>query len=271
MGRPGSGCATTRGASAAPAAGPRRRSLPTPGRPATLLRRPPVDDAQDARPGAVLAAAPARRRVVQPVRGARAAPRRRHRLGLRRRRASTTRPSTAILGCRPRRCRSCGADGGRDRYRVDPVGSPAYLQGGGYHEGFDDGLGRGVYRGEDHREAEVWDVSHPVDVVDPPRRLPTAAATRGPSSSPGAPTSTTPTTRASATSSASSPRPVPEPYRHGCGRSSTRRSPVTHRTDSFFRVMSQPSGVRRSRSSYCPPTTHHCSVPSIAATCMAST
>jgi hypothetical protein len=58
-------------------------------------------------------------------------------------------------------------DGGRDRYRLDPVGSPAYLQGGGYHEGFDDGLGRGVYRGEDHREAEVWDVSHPVDVVDP--------------------------------------------------------------------------------------------------------
>ena len=58
-------------------------------------------------------------------------------------------------------------DGGRDRYRLDPVGCPAYLQGGGYHEGFDDGLGRGVYRGEDHREAEVWDVSHPVDVVDP--------------------------------------------------------------------------------------------------------
>ena len=58
-------------------------------------------------------------------------------------------------------------DGGHDRYRIDPVGHPAYLQGGGYHDGFDDHLGRGVYRGEDHREAEVWDVSHPVEVVDP--------------------------------------------------------------------------------------------------------
>jgi hypothetical protein len=58
-------------------------------------------------------------------------------------------------------------DGGHDRYRITPVGHPAYLQGGGYHEGFDDGLGRGVYRGEDHREGEAWDVSHPVDVVDP--------------------------------------------------------------------------------------------------------
>jgi len=58
-------------------------------------------------------------------------------------------------------------DGGRDRYRIDPVGQPAYLQGGGYHQGFDDGLGRGVYRGDAHRETEVWDVSHPVHVVDP--------------------------------------------------------------------------------------------------------
>jgi len=58
-------------------------------------------------------------------------------------------------------------DGGHDRYRLDPVGSPAYLQGGGYHEGFDDGLGRGIYRGEDHGEGEVWDVGHPVEVVDP--------------------------------------------------------------------------------------------------------
>ena len=58
-------------------------------------------------------------------------------------------------------------DGGADRYRIDPVGHPAYLQGGGYHEGFDDGLGRGVYRGEDHPEGEVWDVTHPVNVIDP--------------------------------------------------------------------------------------------------------
>ncbi len=39
------------------------------------------------------------------------------------------------------------------------MGSPIYLQGGGYWQGFDDGLGRGVYRGDDHGEGEVWDVS----------------------------------------------------------------------------------------------------------------
>jgi hypothetical protein len=41
-----------------------------------------------------------------------------------------------------------------------------YCQGGGYFGGFDDGLGQGVYRGEDHVEGEVWDVSHPTTVVD---------------------------------------------------------------------------------------------------------
>ena len=58
-------------------------------------------------------------------------------------------------------------DGGRDRFELVPVGWPAYLQGGGYHDGFDDHLGRGVYRGEFHAEGETWDVTHPVDVVDP--------------------------------------------------------------------------------------------------------
>lgn len=58
-------------------------------------------------------------------------------------------------------------DGGQDRYELTPVGSPAYLQGGGYHDGFADRRGRGVFRGEQHSEGEVWDVSHPVDVVDP--------------------------------------------------------------------------------------------------------
>jgi hypothetical protein len=58
-------------------------------------------------------------------------------------------------------------DGGQDRYELTPVGSPAYLQGGGYHDGFADRQGRGVFRGEEHSEGEVWDVSHPVDVVDP--------------------------------------------------------------------------------------------------------
>jgi hypothetical protein len=41
-----------------------------------------------------------------------------------------------------------------------------YCQGGGYFGGFDDGLGQGVYRGDEHLEGEVWDVSHPTTVVD---------------------------------------------------------------------------------------------------------
>jgi hypothetical protein len=40
-----------------------------------------------------------------------------------------------------------------------------YCQGGGYFGGFDDGLGQGVYRGDEYAEGETWDVSHPVDVV----------------------------------------------------------------------------------------------------------
>ena len=58
-------------------------------------------------------------------------------------------------------------DGGADRFRFTVVGGPVYLQGGGYWQGFDDGLGRGVYRGEDHGEGEVWDVSSPSEVRDP--------------------------------------------------------------------------------------------------------
>ena len=41
-----------------------------------------------------------------------------------------------------------------------------YCQGGGYFGGFDDGLGQGVYRGDYHFEGEVWDVSHPTQIVD---------------------------------------------------------------------------------------------------------
>jgi len=40
-----------------------------------------------------------------------------------------------------------------------------YCQGGGYFGGFDDGLGQGVYRGDDYVEGEVWDVSHPTTIV----------------------------------------------------------------------------------------------------------
>lgn len=58
-------------------------------------------------------------------------------------------------------------DGTVDSFLLTPTSRPVYLQGGGYHDGFSDRLGRGVYRGENHAEGEVWDVSHPVEVVDP--------------------------------------------------------------------------------------------------------
>jgi hypothetical protein len=50
-------------------------------------------------------------------------------------------------------------------YRVESLGW-IYCQGGGYFGGFDDGLGQGVYRGDEHIEGEVWDVSHPTTIVD---------------------------------------------------------------------------------------------------------
>ncbi|MCC4114841.1 hypothetical protein LLG90_05690 [Aromatoleum toluclasticum] len=57
-------------------------------------------------------------------------------------------------------------DGGADRFRIDVLSKPVYMQGGGYWGGWNDKLGRGVYRGEDVLEGEVWDVSHPVRVFD---------------------------------------------------------------------------------------------------------
>ena len=56
-------------------------------------------------------------------------------------------------------------DGGVDRFLLETVSKPVYMQGGGYWGGWDDGLGRGVYRDE-LVEGEVWDVSHPVIVRD---------------------------------------------------------------------------------------------------------
>ena len=57
-------------------------------------------------------------------------------------------------------------DGGFDRFAIRPVSRPLYMKGGGYWDGFDDGLGRGVYRGELKVEHDVWDVSHPTVVRD---------------------------------------------------------------------------------------------------------
>jgi hypothetical protein len=58
-------------------------------------------------------------------------------------------------------------EGSSERFEVEMTGDPTYLQGAGYWSGFDDGLGRGVYRGDDHREGEVWDVSDPSAIGDP--------------------------------------------------------------------------------------------------------
>ncbi len=57
-------------------------------------------------------------------------------------------------------------DGGVDRFLLETVSKPVYMQGGGYWGGWNDGLGRGVYRGEHLVEGEIWDVSHPVVVRD---------------------------------------------------------------------------------------------------------
>jgi hypothetical protein len=61
-------------------------------------------------------------------------------------------------------------DGAVDRFRVETISPPAYCLGGGYFNGFDDHRGRGVYRGDEHHEGEVWDVSHPTRIVDPQGR-----------------------------------------------------------------------------------------------------
>jgi hypothetical protein len=56
-------------------------------------------------------------------------------------------------------------DGAQRSYSFTDLGW-VYCQGGGYFGGFDDGLGQGVYRGDLHVEGEVWDVSHPTQIVD---------------------------------------------------------------------------------------------------------
>ena len=58
-------------------------------------------------------------------------------------------------------------DGGVDRFRVEPISYPVYLQGGGYFGGYDDGRGRGVYRGDLHDEADVWAIDRTTRVTTP--------------------------------------------------------------------------------------------------------
>jgi hypothetical protein len=56
-------------------------------------------------------------------------------------------------------------EAGVREYEFEDLGW-VYCQGGGYFGGFDDGLGQGVYRGDEHLEGEVWDVSRPTTIVD---------------------------------------------------------------------------------------------------------
>jgi len=56
------------------------------------------------------------------------------------------------------------AAGRTSDYAIEDLGW-VYCQGGGYFGGWDDGLGQGVYRGDQYAEGEVWDVSHPTTVV----------------------------------------------------------------------------------------------------------
>ena len=67
----------------------------------------------------------------------------------------------------PRRFRSVTFDAlrGTDavEIEVEALGSAVDMQGLGYG-GYDDGQGLGVFRGEEHVEHDVWDVSHPAEV-----------------------------------------------------------------------------------------------------------
>ena len=70
---------------------------------------------------------------------------------------------------RPRRLRRAAFDvtatnGERTRIEVEALGSSVAMPGLGYG-GYHDGLGLGVWRGLQHVEAEIWDVSHHADVT----------------------------------------------------------------------------------------------------------
>lgn len=56
------------------------------------------------------------------------------------------------------------ADGRPVEIEMRALGSAIDMQGLGYG-GYEDGRGLGVYRGESHVERDVWDVSHPCEVV----------------------------------------------------------------------------------------------------------
>ena len=56
-------------------------------------------------------------------------------------------------------------DGERVSLRAEALGPSLAMTGLGYSGGFDDGRGLGVWRGVEHLESDVWDVSDPEAVV----------------------------------------------------------------------------------------------------------
>jgi hypothetical protein len=56
-------------------------------------------------------------------------------------------------------------DGRSLTLRSDALGPSIAMPGLGYSGGYDDGRGLGVWRGDDHREIDTWDVRHPSQVV----------------------------------------------------------------------------------------------------------
>jgi len=58
-------------------------------------------------------------------------------------------------------------DGGQLHLDVEARGSSIAMQGLGYSGGYTDGKGLGAWRGENHLESDVWDVSHPSQIVYP--------------------------------------------------------------------------------------------------------
>jgi hypothetical protein len=74
-----------------------------------------------------------------------------------------------VDAARPRRFRRARFDvqlegGASLGIEVEALGAAVDMQGLGYG-GYDDGRGLGVWRGDEHVEHDVWDVSHPAEVV----------------------------------------------------------------------------------------------------------
>ena len=67
-------------------------------------------------------------------------------------------------------------DGSEVQIECTALGPAIDMQGLGYG-GYDDQRGLGIYRGEQHVEHDIWDVSHPTDVVRPSKEVDEAGTT----------------------------------------------------------------------------------------------